>query len=376
MPPGYLFAPAADWIRELMKREHRIAVYTTSCDVDRPTTFQGERLRIRIAPQRTQGTGRDFFARERCALQRMMREDRCDMIHAHWTYEFALAALASDIPTLVTIHDHPWKVLGHFRDGHRAARLLMAYRTASLGSHFTAVSQGAARHFRSTIKPGASIRVIPNGVPAALFALSCRTTKRTSDGVRFATILQGWSRLKNASAALRAFALVRRACPKARLTMFGLDYEQDGPGQRWACASHLDDGVSFAGALPYETLLQRVSQEVDVIVHPSLNETFSMTILESMALRKAVIVGEKTSGMREMLGNGNGGVFVDVRNPEEIASAMVEVARDPELRGALGDSAYQRALKLYRLEAVMDQYEEMYEETLHAQRRRPCDASL
>lgn len=366
MPSGFLFAPAADWIQELMKRGHRITVYTTARGVTAPATFQGDRLRIRIAPQRARGTGRDFFAGERCALQRMMREDRCDLIHAHWTYEFALAALASDIPTLVTIHDHPWKVLSHFRDGHRAARLLMAYRTARMGRHFTAVSQGAAQHFRGTIKPGAKVTVIPNGVPAALFALSCRTLKKTEDGVRFATILQGWSRLKNASAALRAFALVRRACPTARLTMFGLDYEQGGAAEQYARENELHEGVSFAGALPYETLLQRVSNEVDVIVHPSLNETFSMTILESMALRKAVIVGAKTSGMREMLGNGDEGVFVDVQNPEAIARAMVDVARDAGLRRALGEAAYQRALKLYRLEAVMDQYEEMYEETLHA----------
>jgi hypothetical protein len=47
----------------------------------------------------------DLFAQERAGLERAMREDPCDVVHAHWTYEFALAALASGQPTLVTARD-------------------------------------------------------------------------------------------------------------------------------------------------------------------------------------------------------------------------------------------------------------------------------
>jgi glycosyltransferase involved in cell wall biosynthesis len=365
LPPGYLFAPAADWVKELMKSGHSVTLYTTAQQVSSPITFHGSDLRIRIASQRASGTGRDFFALERGQLKEMMVEDRCDLIHAHWTYEFALAAIASGCPTLITIHDHPWKVLRHFRDGHRAARLLMAYMAAHRGKHFTAVSSGAASHFRRYIRPGKKIEVIPNGLSKAIFALGRHPQRRVDAEVTFATVLQGWSRLKNASTALRAFAIVRREIPDAGLKMFGTDFEQDGPAQQWALANGLAENVSFAGVLPYEELWGRIEKEIDVVVHPSLNETFSMTVLEAMALKKPVVVGLNTSGMREMLGE-ESGCFTNVTNPEVLARSMLCLAKDANLRDQMATHGYERASKFYRLDIVTRRYEEMYKEVLKA----------
>jgi L-malate glycosyltransferase len=366
LPQGFQFAPAADWIQELLQRGHHVTLYTTAPDVSLPLTFRGDSIRIRIAPLRARGTGRDFFAAERRLLKQMMREDGCTLIHAHWTYEFALAALASGIPTLITIHDQPWKVFGHFRDAHRAARVLMAYKAALCGKHFSAVSAGAAAHFRRYLKPGATIDVVPNGAPKALFELGSHAPHQANGAMRFATILQGWTRLKNGAAALTAFAKAKVNIPGATLRMFGLDYEPDGPAQRWAVQHHLAEAVSFIGPLPYQELFTRVGAEVDILVHPSLNETFSMTILECLAMRKPVIVGLQTSGMREMLGEG-GGIFADVRDPSSVAQAMIRLARDSDLRNQVALFGFERASRLYRLESVMDRYEALYAEVLRAE---------
>ena len=223
MPPGYQFGPSADWIQELMKRGHHVTVYTTSREIDTPKTFCGESIRIRIASQRLSGCGRDLFAVEREQLKQMMAADRCQLIHAHWTYQFALAALASGLPTLITIHDHPWKVLGYFRDMHRVARLMMAYEVAWRGKHFTAVSEGAARHFQRYLKPGMEIAVVPNGLPDAVFALAREPLRNSRNTTVFATILQGWSRQKNPKVLLKSFARVQREMRTAQLLMFGVD---------------------------------------------------------------------------------------------------------------------------------------------------------
>ena len=240
LPPGYLFAPSADWIQALMRLGHHVTVYTTDTQTALPRTYHGEGLTIRIAPARANGCGRDLFAAERRYLWKMMMEDRCEVIHAHWTYEFALAALATGIPTLVTIHDLPWNVLWHFRDMHRAARLLMAYQVARRGKYFTAVSTDAAVHFQRYLRPRARIQVIPNGLPEGIFSLGEGLPAKRRDGITFATILQGWSRRKNATAALRAFGKVRAELPDARLLMFGMDYEQGGTAHKWALQKKLD----------------------------------------------------------------------------------------------------------------------------------------
>jgi L-malate glycosyltransferase len=368
LPPGYQFAASADWVRELMRRGHHVTLYTTAREIDAPKTFQGDGITIRIAKQRSQGAGRDLFAVERKQLQQMMSEDQCQLIHAHWTYQFALAALSSEIPVLVTIHDLPWNVLRNFRDMHRVARLLMAYGVAMRGKHFTAVSSDAASHFRRFFRPGARIAVIPNGLPSELFETQAKITQTSSGEVVFATILQGWSRQKNAMAALEAFRIARHEVPKARLLMFGVDYEPDGHAHRWAMERSLHHAVTFVGLLPYKGLLNRIRDEVDVVVHPSLDESFSMTALEAMALKKPVIAGRETAGVREVLGFGRDGVLVDVRNPPAIADEMIHMARDLKHRETVAQSGFDRAFSQYRLEAVIRQYESLYNNILQSQR--------
>jgi L-malate glycosyltransferase len=368
LPPGYQFAASADWVRELMARGHHVTLYTTAREIDAPKTFRGDGITIRIARQRSSGAGRDLFAMERKQLQRMMTEDQCQLIHAHWTYQFALAALASEIPVLVTIHDLPWNVLRHFRDMHRVARLLMAYRVAMQGEHFTAVSSDAATHFRRFFRPGASITVIPNGLPSELFEMQPKTVRNSSREVVFATILQGWSRQKNATAALRAFYIARREVPGARLLMFGVDYESGGQAHRWATEQSLHQRVTFVGLLPYGELLSRICDEVDVVVHPSLDESFSMTALEAMALKKPVIAGRETAGVREVLGFGRNGILVDVRSPSAIADEMIRLARDKGYQEIVAQSGFDRAFSRYRLEAVIRQYESLYNNILQSQR--------
>lgn len=368
VPKGYQFAPAADWILELMRRGHHVTVYATAREIAAPMSFSGEELRIRIAPQRQRGSGRDLFAAERECLARMMAEDQCDVIHAHWTYQFALAALSSGVPTLITIHDLPWNVLRHFRDLHRAARLLMAYKVAWRGRQFTAVSQDAARHFKRYFPVRGEVAVIPNGLPDAVLESHEAADVRHKGALTYATILQGWSPRKNPKAALEAFAQVRREIPDARLLMYGTDYEERGVAHRWAEARSLDRGVTFAGVIPYHELWARVA-EVDVVVHPSLDEAFSMTMLESMAHGKAVIAGTGTPGMREMFDGGRCAVLTDVRSSKELTRAMLRLGRDEAERARLGSAARERVRTTYRLSAIMSRYEDQYAKLLKGPRR-------
>ena len=368
LPIGYEFAPSVDWVRQLLERGHELVVYTTAKDVDEAKVFLGDRLTIRIAKLRPWGTGQDFFASERAQLTEMMTADRCDVIHAHWTYEFALAALASKIPTLITVHDLPWNVLRFFRDKFRVARLLMAYRVALGGKHFTAVSRDAAAHFQHYFAPMTKITIVPNGLPDAVFEMANEKSRRPGSPIAFATILQGWSARKNASAALKAFQLVRRQLPAATLDMFGKDYGVGGAAQTWAVEHGMEEGVTFLGQLPYSELLGEVNARVDVLVHPSLDESFSMAALEAMALRKPVIAGKGTPGVREVLAYGGAGILLDVTNANAIADAMLRLARDPEYRATFADLGYKRACTTYRTEVVFNQYEELYERISHEAR--------
>jgi glycosyltransferase involved in cell wall biosynthesis len=364
VPVGLGSTATTPLIEELLRRGHEVTLFTLSNGLAKETTHEWDGLRIFAGPNRQYGAARNLYWPEVAYLRRVITKEQPGFIHAHWTYEFALGAMATDIPMLTTIHDLPWNVLRYFRDRSRTVRLLIAYWVAMRCHRYTAVSEDAANHFRRYLKPGADIEVIPNFLSDGIFEIG--SAMKVSDrSFTFGTILQGWSRRKNATAALKAFQIVSRIEPKSRLIMMGTDYEQGGPAHRWACEHKLDAGVTFAGLLPYRQMLQRVCDEVDVVVHPSLDEAFSMTVLESMALGKPVIAGRGTPGIRQALRGGEAGVLTDARDNNSIAQAMLKLIADCSFRQRVAESGHQHVASTYRKDLIVPQYEAVYRSMPH-----------
>jgi glycosyltransferase involved in cell wall biosynthesis len=357
--PGLGSTATTPLIIELLRRGHTLVVYTLSENLSHPAVYRWGNLTVHVGSCRTRHLARNFYRPEIKWLRQIIMDTAPPFVHAHWTYEFALGALRSGVKTVTTIHDLPWNVLRYYRDPHRAVRLAMSYEVAARGTHFTAVSHDAAAHFRQYLKPGAEIAVIHNGLASSRFAVEGAEVLHAK-GCTFATVLQGWSRRKNPHMALRAFDLVRRRAPESRLLMFGVDYQPGGPAHRWAVEERLNAGVTFVGPVPYEQLMTRLRSEIDVLVHPSLDESFSMAALEAMALRKPVIAGVSTPGVREVLNYGAAGVLVDMRSPAAISAAMTELLQHPQKRRRVGEAGYQHAIATYRLESVITKYEDLY----------------
>ena len=279
IPPGLGSTATTPLIIELLRRGHEVEVYTLSRGLVNEESYNWGSLRVVVGPCREAHLARNFFRPEIDWLTRAISKREPRFIHAHWTYEFALAALRSGIPTITTIHDLPWRVFRHFCDPYRFVRLLMAYEVAMRGRRFTAVSNDAAAHFRHFFNPLAQVAVITNGLSDPVFELGVHPPKSVGREPVFATVMQGWSRQKNATTALRAFQIVLNEAPNAKLLMFGADYEPNGKAHQWAVQHSLDANVTFVGLLPNRQLLEQISDEVDIVVHPSLNESFSMTAL-------------------------------------------------------------------------------------------------
>jgi glycosyltransferase involved in cell wall biosynthesis len=359
MPPGLGSTATTPLIEELLRRGHEVTLFTLSNRLAKETVHEWGGLRIFTGPSRQYGAARNLYWPEVTYLRRVIAKERPPFVHAHWTYEFALGAITPGIPILTTIHDLPWNVLRYFRDRSRAVRLLIAYWVAMRCQRFTAVSEDAANHFRRYLKPGADIEVIPNFLNDSIFEIR-QTITDPDRPFTFGTILQGWSRRKNATAVLKAFQAVSRIAPESRLFMMGTDYEHDGPAHRWARQHSLDSGVMFAGMLPHKQMLRRVCDEVDVIVHPSLDEAFSMTVLESMAIAKPVVAGRDTPGVRQALLDGDAGLLTDVRDSGAIARAMITLMTDSSFRRRLAQNGHQHVASAYRKDSVVPKYEQVY----------------
>ena len=356
--------------RVLVERGHQVAAIST--DYSSPIeslepfrVFHGRKLRAYFCPQRPRsfrssngkwGRALDFFKYERDCLLAAIRDFKPDVIHAHWTYEFAWAALDSGFPTLATAHDSPAKVVRFTPSLYRASRYLMARRVLARCEHLTAVSPDLAADLNG-LAP-ASITVVPNPIAdAVLSSAGC------SDGAFSAKtllmVLNGWNPLKNGALALRAFSEARRADPALRLVCFGSGYESGGLAHRWAQRKALDQGVEFRGSVPHHAILEQMRVST-ALLHPSRWEACCMAIAESMSLGLPVIAGRHTDGVPWQLDEGRAGILADVTQVDDVARAIVAMTSDNQRWQQMSTVAKARARQLFASDRVVDQYLSLY----------------
>jgi glycosyltransferase involved in cell wall biosynthesis len=298
-----------------------------------------------------------------------LRQSGADVIHAEWTYEFADAALRAGRPCLVTGNDAPWLIAWHFRRAYRVLRALYSSLwVVPRIRHLTCVSPHIRRaYLREPLFRGAC-RVIPNGLAERHFAAAPRTSLRAPDAPVFGAATE-WNPLKNVPCLLRAFGLVRRELPGARLLVCGPGLGAGEAAGRWAARWGLDVGVTFAGLKTHAEMLDTWAHAVDVAVHTTREESFSMVVLEAMAKGMPVVGGRHSGGVPWLLDGGRAGLLADVGRPEDVAAQMIRLARDPALYRETAARGWTRARSQFGLRSVAAQYLEAYAQVADAGRR-------
>ncbi|WP_431677332.1 glycosyltransferase family 4 protein [Kitasatospora sp. KL5] len=335
---------------------HRVTVYALGA-VERPWVRTSGPLTVVVVPMRAHARHylRDFFRVEREALVREMHARPADVISAHWTYEFALAAARSGMPAFVTAHDAPLRCA--WEEGlspYRWLRNTLAVPAVHRATALSGVSPYTARHLRRVLRAPVPVRVIPNGVRLA--GMPSAPPPAATAAPVFATVLNGWGPLKNGQAALRAFGLTRSRLPAARLLMFGEGFQPDGTAAAWAAGQGLTEGVEFVGPTGHGELLERLAAEATALVHPSRLEACPMILLEAMAVGVPVLAGRRSGAVPWVLDEGRAGVLVDIDSPREIADAMVELGRSTALRTRLAAAGRSRVHRHFDLDTVADTY--------------------
>jgi len=244
-------------------------------------------------------------------------------------------------------------------DAYRLIRALMAYRVARTAKYMTGVSPYVAEHFRKVLRCRASVEVIPNALAPEWFRDEPRNAKCTT-GITYASVLNGWEGRKNGRVLLEAFRLVYQALPRCRLLLFGSGYGPGEGAEGWARRQGFTNGVEFIGELDRRSLLTRLKEDADALVHPALEEACCMAIAEAMALCIPVIAGRDSGGVPHQLDFGRAGVLVDVRSPRALASEMLRLAEDRRYREEIARSGSELARRSFGLSRVMASYAELY----------------
>lgn len=96
----------------------------------------------------------------------------------------------------------------------------------------------------------------------------------------------------------------------------------------------------------------------DVMTVPSHNETFSMAALESMALRKPVIMSN-VGGARELIGHSENG-YLYPKGDVSALSKHLELLAEPMRRVALGQRARETISKRFSSEIMINKYDVIF----------------
>lgn len=342
-------------VRGLLERGHRVTVFSLDPAVHEPVTLQGNLLTLRYGPYRQRHHMRDGMRMERMAICGLIRESRPDLVNAHWAYAYALGATASGCPTLVTAHDWAPAILRYSPTPYWLARQLLYFRAVRGADQITTVSPYVCRKLqRVSRRP---VTVIPNGIESSLFRGEPRSLNAESPTI--ISVNSGFTTRKNVTSLLAALPLVRQAIPACGLVLVGPEFQVGGPAQVWAERHGLAAGVDFRGFVPPADLCELLDQ-ADVLVHPSREEAFGMTLIEAMARGTPVVGGCASGAVPWVLGDGDAGVLVDVLSPFDIAAGIAALLGDSALWSHYSESGYRLTRQRFSMDRVVGQYLEAY----------------
>lgn len=378
LPDGYTGAPLTGvLIGELLRRGHEVHALTVDYALPPgavPVLARGERFTLQILPGRRRawrfesgrpGRALDLFRDERRALTAALLDARPDLVHAHWTYEFALAALDSGLPHVITAHDSPRQIVRYTRSPYRMLRWLMAREALAGARCVTAVSDYMAAEVQTLAR--VPVQVVPN--PIDPLALALGRDREQPAGRRVAMICNGWGIRKNPEPALLAFERLRRQYADAQLHLFGNDF---GPGERaqaWATSQGIAAGMIFHGMVPHDRLLQTIAG-LDLLLHPALEESFGVVVAEAMALGLPVVAGARSGAVPDVAGPQQW--LVDVRDPVVIRDAIVEALSDPLRYANASTSGRARVGSNYAASSVVSRYLAVYDQVRQSSAALRC----
>ena len=300
-------------------------------------------------------------------LRLVLRAQHIEIIHAHH-YEGLLCGLLargrrgpplvfdahtlleSELPSYSASAGGLLKCIGRALD-----RNLPAW-----ADHVIAVSEELRQHLeRHGRIPSSRLSVVSNGVEAGHFRRD--TTHSGRDVVGFAGNLAPYQRI---DLLLRAFALVLRAEPTARLRLLS-----DGDFSRLrALAQELGVLSSIEVAPVGYAALPDQLREVTVLVNPRVEcSGMPQKLLNYMASGRPVV---SFAGSAKMLEHEKSGLIVRDGDVPALAAGIIRLMRDPDLAARLGERARALVTDQFSWDEVAAGVERVYQHVLRARERQ------
>jgi phosphatidylinositol alpha-1,6-mannosyltransferase len=292
--------------------------------------------------------------------RRIVREQGCDVIHAHWVVPAGLmgawAAKLTRKPLVVSAHGSDLLVWARKRGIRSLARWTLKQAAVC--------SANSAEMATECCALGVSddrLRIIyETGVDVTRFhpdvnGIEIRRQYGFSPHDVVALFVGHLTRVKGVDVLLKAFAQTR--LPPLRLLIVG-DGPERNPLQTLAAELGVAERTTFAGAVSWQEMPPYFAA-CDFFVLPSRSEGMGIVLLEATATAKPVI-GSDVGGIPSLVVPEKNGLLVTAEDDADLSAALSRLTEDAALRGRLGATARQMACEQFAESKQVDAVERLY----------------
>ena len=286
------------------------------------------------------------YLRLKKKLNNVVNQFRPDILHAHYASSYGLlAALSGFHPFVLSVwgadvYDFPNKSFIH--------KSILKF---NLKKADKILSTSEVMKMETKKYSNASIEVTPFGVDIEHFSPRSKTMNLFPEKALVVGLIKSLESKYGIDVLVKAFKIAIEKCPEIPLKLLlvgGGSLEDqlkklvDGLG--------ISDHVLFTGKIPHEQI-PSFHNEIDIFVSTSVDdsESFGVSIVESCACAKAVIVA-RTGGLKEVVLENETGLIVEENDPISTANAIIRFAKDANLRDSLGIKAREHVKKHYNWE--------------------------
>ena len=157
----------------------------------------------------------------------------------------------------------------------------------------------------------------------------------------------------------KGVAYLLQACSTIKDNKWRLVIVGDGPLMNelksYACKLGIRDKVIFVGE---SESINNYLNIFDIFVLPSIYEAFPLSIIESLAT-KTPVIAPNINGIPEIINVKNGKLF-ELQNVEDLASKIILLMNNQNLRKTLGDNGRMEFLKNFTLSGMIDLTTSLY----------------
>jgi glycosyltransferase involved in cell wall biosynthesis len=123
--------------------------------------------------------------------------------------------------------------------------------------------------------------------------------------------------------------------------------------------------VNFIGQVPHANIMSYY-QHADVLINPSLSESFGISLIEAMANGRPV-VASRVGGMQEIVIEGETGLFFEPGDADALAESAITLLENPEIRKSMGMAGRRRVQEIFSWDHVTQDLLQQYTRTLESE---------